>query len=143
MYFKFVKYGSYQGCRSMSLCFLFHFEKLGPVRVQDRLLYFTKSIGAFSYIQFHGLTCIRLPDLLLYSRISYPLHKHDVVLCGITFFIQYYWKVHSHMYKKILYTLYTQYTVYTIRGKLSIERSTQINKMHSMQWKLHSPYDTY
>ena len=45
------------------------------VRAQDRLLYFTKSIGAFSYIQFHGLTCIRLPDLLLYSRISYPLQS--------------------------------------------------------------------
>ena len=53
------------------------------VRAQDRLIYFSKSIGAFSYIQLHGLIRIQLTDLLLYSWISYLLQLYVLDLCTV------------------------------------------------------------
>ena len=45
------------------------------VRVQDRLLYFIKAIGAFSPVTVRGLIYIYARGFITITRVSHPLHK--------------------------------------------------------------------
>ena len=56
-----------QGTKKSNQVIYQNLAKNESVRVADRLIFFCLAIGAFSYMQLHGLIHIRLADLLLYS----------------------------------------------------------------------------